>query len=94
MPVTNHIARDFQLTLCSALEAPVAKDDCLSWVLGEREAQHDNWPEEQGLAACEQGPQQVVFTVAKFRSPGPHLLRLCCPPCSASFSLGSASCAY
>lgn len=56
MPVTNHIARDFQLTLCSALGAPVAKD--VSWVLGNREAHHDNWPEEQGLAACEQGPQQ------------------------------------
>lgn len=39
----------------------------LSWVLGDREAHRDNWPEEQGLAACEQGPQQVVFTVAKFR---------------------------
>lgn len=28
MPVTNHIARDFQLTLCSALGTPVAKDAC------------------------------------------------------------------
>ncbi|XP_040592686.1 uncharacterized protein LOC121136389 [Mesocricetus auratus] len=64
------------------------------WGLGEREAPCDNRPEEQGLAACEQGPQQVVFTVAKFRSPGPHLLRRRCPPCSASFSLGFASCAY
>lgn len=40
------------------------------------------WPGEQGLAACEQGLHQVVFTVAKFRPPGPHLLWLCClsPP--------------
>lgn len=30
----------------------------LSWVLGDREAQHDHWPVEQGLAACEQGLQQ------------------------------------
>jgi hypothetical protein len=34
------------------------RQGCLSWVLGNREAYHDNWPEEQGLAACEQGPQQ------------------------------------
>lgn len=35
------------------------------------------WPGEQGLAACEQSPHQVVFTVAKFRPPGPRLLWLC-----------------
>lgn len=35
------------------------------------------WPGEQGLAACEQSPHQVVFTVAKFRPPGPRLLGLC-----------------
>lgn len=38
------------------------------------------WPGEQGLAACEQSPQQVVFTVAKFRPPGPRLLWPCRPP--------------
>lgn len=56
MPVTNHIARDFQLTLCSALGAPVAKDVYLRYWVTEKH--HDNRPEEQGLAACEQGPQQ------------------------------------
>lgn len=39
------------------------------------------WPGEQGLAACEQGLHQVMFTVAKFRPPGPHLLWLCCLSC-------------
>lgn len=57
MPVTNHIARDFQLTLCPALGAPAAKDVYLGdWVT--EKPRHDNWPEEQGLAACEQGSQQ------------------------------------
>lgn len=99
MPVTNHIARDFQLTLCSALGAPVAKD-AYPWVRGDREARRDSWPEEQGLAACEQGPQQVVFTVAKFRPLDPISSGRSCPSCSASWpawlclSLGSASCAY
>lgn len=46
--------------------------------LGGREAPAVHvWPGEQGLAACEQSPQQVVFTVAKFRPPGPRLLCLC-----------------
>lgn len=36
MPVTNHIARDFQLTLCSALGAPVAKDVCLGYWVTEK----------------------------------------------------------
>lgn len=36
MPVTNHIARDYQLTLCSALGAPVAKDVCLGYWVTEK----------------------------------------------------------
>lgn len=58
MPVTNHIARDFQLTLCSALGAPVAEDAYLRYWVTEKQAHRDHWPEEQGLAACEQGLQQ------------------------------------
>lgn len=49
-------------------------------------------PEEQGLAACEQGPHRVVFTVAKFRPPGPAST----VPTSRLLPgfPGSASCAY
>lgn len=53
---------------------------------------HLCWPEEQGLAACEQDPHQVVFTVAKFRPPGSHLLGAC--RCPLPGSLGSAPRAY
>lgn len=58
MPVTNHIARDFQLTLCSALGARVVKDVYLGCWVTEKPSMTTDWPVEQGLAACEQGLQQ------------------------------------
>nr|XP_012645843.1 uncharacterized protein LOC105885479 [Microcebus murinus] len=73
LPITNHIARDFQPTLSSGAEDAACPGDRAA----ERPPSPCAWPEEQGLAACEQGPRQIMFTVAKFRPPGPHLLGPC-----------------
>lgn len=81
--VTNHIARDFQPTLCPASGAAATtttitttttatEDAARGWGWAGREAPTTCvWPGEQGLAACEQGPHRVMFTVAKFRPPAP-----------------------